>query len=162
MNDSDMMPDDDMTSDDDMTPDDDMDPDDMMPKPSLLLGLNVEEAFTEFATGDSLEVHSGSQGGIHVFVSFRVDGVDNAESLLIRQHLTSVETGELVAPELEIPRSTFAQTDSGIEVLDYFVVLEGSLSDVVDELVDVELTVRDPNGSFEVTAVSTVTLVPAS
>jgi len=131
--------------------------------PQLVLAVNDDGMFRELEEGDDLVVHRGSQGGIHAFVSLRIENADRTESLLVGQRVTFADTDELAAPELELPVTSFQTGDGYVELLDYLVFLFGSQDDVRNRLVDVEITVRDPaDESFETSAAVTVRFVDAS
>ncbi len=131
---------------DDPEPGTDPDPiDDPVVIPRLLLGVNEGGVFRELQNGDDIGVHLGGQGGIHVFLSLRGEGVERRDFLLVGQTLTFVDENMLAAPDLELPTFSFQERDGNIEFLDYFISLSGSQNTVRDRLVRVEMSLRDPN-----------------
>jgi hypothetical protein len=128
----------------------------------LLLGVNEDGMFRELQDGDNIAVHRGSQGGIHTFFSLRIEGVDRTDSLLVGQRITFVDDHELAAPELELPVRSFQAGDGYVELLDYLVFLFDSQNTVRDRLVDVEMSVRDPNDALDCSAAVTLRFVDAS
>ena len=149
---------------DDPEPGTDPDPiDDPVVIPRLLLGVNEGGVFRELQNGDDIAVHLGGQGGIHVFLSLRGEGVDRRDFLLVGQTLTFVDENMLAAADLELPTFSFQERDGNIEFLDYFISLSGSQSTVRDRLVRVEMSLRDPNDeTFNYSASVLLRLVDAS
>lgn len=129
----------------------------------LVLGVNDDGVFHPLHDGDDIEVHRGSQGGIHVLLSLRVEGVSARDRLLVGERLTLTDDNELAGPAVEVITSSFQKNGTAIELLDHLVYLFGSVSTVRNRFVDVEVTVRDPDDdAFDYSAALTLRFVDDS